>query len=641
MGCPLTRFVPLLVLLAAVAACYAQVGELGFTNWDDDQYLAERPQVRTGLSLANARWAFTATHVGNWHPLTTLSHQLDCSLFGLEPRGPHVENALLHFVVCWLLFSFWHRATGQTWRALAVALLFAVHPLHVESVAWVSERKNLLCALFWLLTMHAWLGYASHGGMFRDALVAICCALALLAKPMAVTLPVALMLVDWWPFRHASNLRTALRGKCLLLALAIAAAVMTLLAQARFGAVQTAELVPWNLRAVNAARSYGIYLWQFLWPRELSCMYPLPGGGDESFALDATWLWQGLASLAVVATFTLVLCFKRRALPAAWMGWGWYLVTLLPVIGLVQVGEQAHADRYMYLPMIGLLVAVVWTWNDWLPRWLASAAMRNGINTTLLVALSAGCIWLTRAQVPVWQDSHTLFTHALAVGRQTDAALFNLGLHEDRLGDWDDAEQFYLRSLKLNPRHTRAMNNLGGIELRRNRPAEALAWFDRAVAAGVEHPLLYINRGEALTRLERWPEAVTDLARAVKASPHDVRALHLLGRSRAAVGQLAAALDALNRAVAEGNPTPELLNDRGAVELTLGHTLAAAQDFRAALTAQPENTGILVNLAEVMTRQGNRNAATAMLEKRRDQLPNDSPQRAAIDAAIARLREAK
>ena len=395
----------------------------GFINLDDPYYVTANPQVLPGITRAGLAWAMTANVASNWHPLTLLSHMLDCQLYGLHPTGHHATSLLLHLANVLLLFAVLRGMTGAAGRSAAVAALFAVHPLHVESVAWVAERKDVLSALFWILAMGAWARYARAPSLGRYLLVFLLMALGLTAKPMVVTLPFALLLLDVWPLdRLGLGWKRLAVEKLPLLALSAASSLITLRYQET--SLVPLGVVPWRLRAANALVSYAAYLGKLFLPRHLAVFYPIQ---------PAIPAWEVAGAAVLLIAITVLAIWRARREPWLLVGWLWFLGTLVPVIGLVQVGRQAMADRYTYIPSIGLFLAVVWSLAELGRAHRAALATAAGI---VILALAA----TTRVQIGYWSDGATLFRHALAA---TDDGnyLAHIGLGKALMGekDWDGA----------------------------------------------------------------------------------------------------------------------------------------------------------------------------------------------------------
>jgi len=368
-------------LLAVTWLVFGQTLWHEFINYDDETYIYKNPRVISGLTPGGIAWAFTSSRASNWHPLTWLSHMLDCQLFGLNAGGHHFTNVALHSLAVLLLFLGLKQMSGATFRSAFVAALFAIHPLHVESVAWVAERKDVLSAVFFMLTLLCYIRYARQRGLGRYLLVTLCFALGLMAKPMLVTVPLMLLFLDYWPLnRFARESSTSLvLEKIPLFILSGASAIVTLLVQTK--AIAGLENLPWSSRINNALVSYVVYLWQLIWPVNLTVLYP-----HQSAALP---LWSGAFSLVLLVVITVSAILLRGKYPYIFTGWFWYLIMLLPVIGVIQVGAQAHADRYTYLPHIGLYLLVTWGAANLLAPLSRGREIMAGAAATILIIL--GC----------------------------------------------------------------------------------------------------------------------------------------------------------------------------------------------------------------------------------------------------------
>ncbi|TMB07957.1 MAG: tetratricopeptide repeat protein, partial [Deltaproteobacteria bacterium] len=462
------RTLPIAVLLAlATLLAYWRVVQCGYLNLDDDLYVTANPAVWGGLTLAGARWALTATHAGLWHPLTWLSHMLDVQLFGPNPAGHHATNLLLHVANVVVLLLVLVRATGALWPSAAVAALFALHPLHVESVAWVAERKDVLSGFFGLTTIWAYVRYAQRPAPGRYALVVLSLALGLMAKPMLVTLPLVLLLLDRWPLRRGMSLRLVVE-KLPLLALAAAASVMGIVAGQRADAVGSLARFPLEARLANALVSYARYLGKTLWPSRLAVFYPYPSAWPA-------WQLAGAAVLLAAVTTVAIVHMRRR--PYLLVGWLWFLGMLFPVSGVVQDGSQAMADHFTYLPLIGLFVMVAWGGQDLLARCPVPPPALKASALALLLAL--GCT--TWRQVGYWHDSTRLFTHALEVTSANWLAHNNLGDALAREGKLEEATGHFAESVRLEPSNPDAHYNLGVALHRQGRPAEATLHYREAL----------------------------------------------------------------------------------------------------------------------------------------------------------------
>ena len=507
-----------------------------FLNFDDDLYVTDKPMVQQGLTFEGVLWAFSNFEASNWHPVTWLSHMLDCTLFQLFPGGHHLINVALHALNALLLFLLLQRMTGAAWRSALVAALFAWHPLHVESVAWVAERKDMLSTLFMILTIRAYVRYAEQPGVLRYAGMLAWFALGLMSKAMLVTLPLVLLLLDYWPLgrmhwssrqdtesdaawplRLAPKLSTLFLEKIPLFGMAAAAGVVTLLAQKEGGALQSLTALPLSTRVANATTAYAAYLGKTFWPADLAIPYPLRGH----------WEIAGVIASALIlgAITVLVLLGHRRAqyLP---VGWFWYLGTLVPVIGLVQVGGQAMADRYTYVPLIGLFMALVWAAAAWSAHWRVSQV---AVATTS-VAVVLACLVSTSGQLQYWQNSVVLFQNAIRVTGDNLGAHNNLGVALSDLGRSEEAMAHYFEALRIKPNYVKAHYNLSLEYVSRGQISQAITQLYETLWLSPTEPSVHNNLGVMLAQQERYPEAVSHLTAAVKLQPDYPKAhLNLAG----------------------------------------------------------------------------------------------------------------
>jgi protein O-mannosyl-transferase len=597
-GLPAWLMAVLLVLVTM--ALYWPATRCDFVTYDDYMYVSDNPHVTSGLTLENARWAFGSDYAANWHPITWLSHMLDCQMVGLNAWGHHLSSGLLHALNAALVFALLQRMTGAAWRSLLVAALFALHPLRVESVAWVSERKDVLSGFFGLLALMAYARYAearslkskvqslkpeagtedAESGMSKPAtrnmhhatrithhvlrltpqacafylLSLFCFALGLMSKPMLVTWPCVMLLLDYWPLRRLdlSTLHTArstllrlVREKTPFFVLAVAASVVTFVVQQRGGAVAAVESLPLGARVGNALISYGRYLGKLFWPTELAVYYPHPG----HWSLGKMVLAGGL-----ILGFSVLFFMQRRRAPYLLMGWLWFLGALVPVIGLVQVGEQAMADRYSYLPLLGVLIFSVWGACELSWRWRYQVLALSGAGGAAIVL----CLALTRQQIGYWQDGETLFRHALEVTenncmahnnlgialalkgqidealRQYQAAIrlksdnaeahYNLGLALDLKGQIDEAMRQFQEALRLKPDYADAHNNFGLALERKGQTDEAIGQFQTALRLKPDHAEAHNNLGIAFYQQRRTGEAIRQFQEALRLKPDFPRA---------------------------------------------------------------------------------------------------------------------
>ena len=567
-----------LLLFLGTLALYYPALQNGFVNYDDPNYVTSNWHVQQGLTSRGVAWAFTATAEANWHPLTWLSHMLDVQSFGLGAAGHHAQSILWHALNVVLLFLLLAKATGFVGRSALVAGLFAVHPLNVESVAWVAERKTVLCTFFLLLALAAYGWYAKKPRVGRYLLVALFFALALMAKPMAITLPFMLLLVDFWPLRRfpRTSLSKLVLEKIPLLALSAASAAITLYAQRAGGAVGLIEALPLAMRVKNAIYSYLIYVEKTVWPSRLAVFYPHPEG---SLAL-----WRVIVAAAVLAVITALFWHfrERRYLLAGWL---WFLGTLIPVIGIVQVGRQAWADRYAYFPVWGLLVIAVWLLAEAAARIKLSLAAQVAIASAVLLGYSVAA----HIQMGYWRDSYSLFTHAIQAPDANPVAEGNLGSALIDMQRPELAVPHLERAIQLMPTLAAAHYNLGILLQRQNELDRALQEYQLALKYASderEAAQTHNNLGVLFKQLGRRDEAITEFTYAIALNPHEQNSLLGRGLIERDEGKLDAALHDFSQA-ARTAPSPSALYWKGRVLEDKGQLAASAEAYRGALKLSP------------------------------------------------------
>jgi tetratricopeptide (TPR) repeat protein len=581
-------------LLVLVLAVYWQVGGHSFVNYDDSEYVYENPQVQRGLSKEGVSWAFTTFHAANWHPLTWISHMTDVQLFGLDAGWHHRVNVLFHLANTALLFLVLWRMTGGLWQSAFVAALFAVHPLHVESVAWIAERKDVLSTLFWLLTMGAYLGYVRRPSIWRYLPVVAFLALGLMCKPMLVTLPFVLLLLDWWPLGRMSPegspdtpswrfsipmFSRRLREKVPLLGLSAMSCIVTYMAQARGNAVTSLENVPLGYRMSNALLSYATYLVKTVWPASLAVFYPHP---VSIHAVLPAWEIAGAVLLLCGLSFLVLRESPRR--PYLAVGWLWYLGTMVPVIGWVQVGAAALADRYTYVPLIGVFLAAGWG----IPELLGGFRFRRlalwASGCTVVVAFSAAA-WV---QVGYWRDSVSLYSRALAVTEKNWMALTGLGSAYDELGKPREAIEYYREALRVKPEYAHAWYNLGVSTGKLGRQQEAIAYYREALRIQPEYVAALHNQGLAYARLGQLRDAVDSFREALRIQPEYVGALYNLGLAYARLGELREAIVSFQDALRIQPGYAGASYNLGVAYGKLGRFREAVASFRETVRVMPE-----------------------------------------------------
>jgi protein O-mannosyl-transferase len=503
-------FIAVCVCLAVVTwVVFAQTLRYDFVNYDDPHYVYQNARISSGINFANLAWAFSHIHSENWHPLTTITHMLDCQLHGLNAGWHHFTNVLLHCLAVVLLFVTLERMTGALWRSAFVSAVFAVHPLHVESVAWIAERKDVLSAFFFMLTLVAYLYYTRSPSVGRYLTVALAVVLGLISKPMLVTLPFVLLLLDYWPLGRFEARRSNARRQVLqlvlekipLIALSAVSSMVTFLAQR--GAIGWTEQLPVSARISNALIAYVVYIGQMFWPAGLAVFYPHPE--------NRLPVWDiSLAVIVLVGITAAAFVFRKKA-PYFVTGWLWYLGMLVPVIGLVQVGWQGHADRYTYLPQIGLYIAVTWAVADLTRSWRFQR-MALGAAALVVVGVLSWRGWL---QTSYWRDSETLFTHALAVTTNNDVALNNLGIIFLDKGQLDDAISKLQAAIDLRPENAPAHDNLAKALLRKGQVTEAMVHYRKFleiepgnVEARNTLGTALIQQGKVREAIDQWQEAL-------------------------------------------------------------------------------------------------------------------------------------
>jgi len=541
-----TRTIVIYLFLAAISlVVFGQTIRYDFVNFDDDLYVYNAPAIQAGLTAQGIALAFTSQHARNWHPLATLSHMLDCQLYGLKPGGHHATNVILHIIAVLLLFRVLRQMTGAVWKSAIVAALFAVHPLHVESVAWVSERKDVLSAVFFFLMLGAYVRYARAPSMTRYLLVAVLFAAGLMSKPMLVSVPAILLFLDYWPLRRFEQPSSTTRKtkivnsgnqpctrqrlfleKIPLFVLAGGSCVATFVLQKR--ATGAIPPLPFLWRVQNAFVSYMIYVWKTLWPTHLAVFYPHPN--------NTLPIWVVILAMMLLLAITVSAIVFRNKRPYVFTGWFWYLVMLIPVIGLVQVGEQGHADRYTYLPHIGLFLLAVWFAADV----AAVRESRSRFATATAVVIILGLASAAFIQASYWRNSETLWTHALDVTSDNDFAHNNLGYLCVDQGELDKAIAHFeaaleIRSRKLDPHYAVGsafvQMNLADALARKGQPDEALVHYEEAIRLQPNYADAYYNRGNVLFTKGRIDEAMADWEKTLQIQPNDADAHTCIGNA--------------------------------------------------------------------------------------------------------------
>ncbi|HET7698403.1 MAG TPA: tetratricopeptide repeat protein [Vicinamibacterales bacterium] len=619
----------LLVYVALVVinlVIYANVGRFELVNWDDPTYITENPTVLRGLNWSTAWWALTTGHSPYWHPLTWLSHLLDVSLFGTNPGPYHVVSLILHAANTLLLFELLRRATGAPGRSAFVAAAFAAHPLHVESVAWVTERKDVLSTLFLLLTTLAYVGYVRRPSLARYTGVMALFACALMSKPMVVTLPLVLLLLDVWPLGR-TNARRLIVEKVPLLALAIATSITTVAIQARVGAMAGLDALPLSTRLGNAAIGYLAYVWKTVWPWPMAAFYPL-------FELSPLRVGAALAALLAVSYATYRV---RRQHPYVWVGWCWYVVTITPVVGFLQAGEQGIADRFTYVPMIGLAIAAAWGAPPLVNR------IRSHTRALPAAAAVLVVVWTiaARAQAAHWENSLTLWEHAARVTPRSYIAHENLGQALRERGRLHEALASYERALALAPAHSPGYvavinNSIGLVLARQGRTAEARQRFAAAVLSDRAFAEARSNLGNALAAEGHANEAIEHYREAIRLKPDSVEPRVGLGAALLRTGRAAEAAVQYRDAIALDATLAQAHNGLGGALATQGDDEGALREYREALRLDPRLPTAHHNLALLYLKRADLAQARRHLEAALSADPGYEPARRALLAIDAR-----
>jgi tetratricopeptide (TPR) repeat protein len=623
-----------LVLVLAVVVAFLPVIGLDFTNYDDPDYVTENRPVLAGLTSNSLRWAFTHSHSANWHPLTWMSHMLDCQLYGLNPAGHHFTNVLFHAANCLLLFLLLRSITGAIWPSACVAAVFALHPLRVESVAWVSERKDVLCAFFGLLSLWAYAKYVkstatqslkSDSGpkleaqnahkvlstQWYYALALIAFALGLLSKPMIVTWPFVMLILDYWPLRRfdAPRLRPQLPilkrlflEKIPFFALSAASCAVTVLVQKAAGALASA---PVGSRIVNALVCYFHYICKLVWPTRLAVLYPEVPQWPISQVLIAVHV---LAAISVLALWQI----KRR--PWLFAGWAWFLGTLVPVIGLVKVGSQSMADRYTYLTTIGLLIMLVWSLAEAvsnLPKLRTGAALAAG-------AVLLACAFATESQISFWQNTDTLFRHAIATTRNNYVAYSSLAFYYADHQEMGQAENCLRASLVINPQYYQAWNKLGSVLIDERRYDEAAVACETSLRLDSSFAPAHSTLGLALMKVGRTNEAVAQYSEALRLRPDFAPAHYNLANALAAQGDFEQAREHYSASLLsdpDSAAAADAHNNLGYILARGGSLDAAVSEFLAAIARKPGSWQAQYGLGEILARQGKLDAAATTFSR--------------------------
>jgi tetratricopeptide (TPR) repeat protein len=596
MGRNLNKNQPLLICLALTVvtiAVYYHLCTYDFVSYDDLRYVCKNSNIQTGITLKTLKWAFTSGYAGNWHPLTWLSHMLDWQLFGSNAGGHHTTNLIFHIANTLLLFLVLKKMTGMLWPSAFVAAMFALHPLHVESVAWVSERKDVLSAFFWILTMWAYACFVSRPKIWRYLLVAVFFALGLMAKPMLVTLPFVLLLLDYWPLNRLQNnhFGRLVLEKIPFFVLSAASIVVTFLIQRTWGAVATITAVPLQFRVSNALISYVKYIDKMVWPVNLAIFYPHP-------VLNASFYFAILSAVLLLAVTFLILrlAANHRYLVT---GWFWYIGTLVPVIGLVQVGSQAMADRYSYITLTGLFIIIAWGLPDLLGKWPNRKIVLWGASLMVLSALAMR----TYFQQQYWKNSITLGQHTVDVTEDNYVAHFGLSEDMHKQGRLDEAMYHCLEAVRIRPNSLEADTRMGNILQSAGRFDEAVKMYRKCLQREPNNPNMLNDTGVALGLQGKFDEAVEYLTKALKIKPDFAAAHANLGYTLSIQGNLNESVIHFDEALRLDPDFALAHYQLGQVLVRMGEINGAIVHFNRAIQIDPDFTDAKNDLNSVLAEQ--------------------------------------
>ncbi len=608
--------IALILVLVTVSLYWPATGS-EFINSDDGLYVYENHVVKRGFTVAGINWAFTSLEAANWHPITWLSHMVDVELFGMNAGGHHFTNLALHALNAVLLLFLMMRMTGARWPSVIVAALFALHPLHVESVMWVSERKDVLSTLFWILATLAYAGYARKPGAWRYLGVVILFLIGIMAKPMLVTLPFVFLLLDFWPlgrvtrgglrsFQHAgqhSSIRRLVYEKLPLFIISAVSCWVTWIAQAGSGAIKTMDLIPFSVRVTNAVISYATYLAKIVWPDPLAFHYPLHADIQ---------LGKFFFAVLLLITITLVAGLHARRFPYIITGWLWYLGTLVPVIGIVQVGTQAMADRYTYIPLTGVFFIIAWGWLDLTAKRRIPLKL---LSVVLAIGWLSGLSFVTRHQIHYWKDSISLLGHTLEVTTGNYGAHSNLGLALSAAGRQDEAIEHFHRALEINPRFVQAINNLGQAYEKKGNRTAAVEQYLEAIRIDPKFADSRYNLGNIFAQRGLTRKAEKQYRLALQIRPADPEILNNLGNVLAATGEYAEAVRLYRRALGSIPDAIKIKNNLGVTLFRQGQLEAARNIFKEIVARYPGHADAYYSIGYICEKQGHLAKAGRYYEK--------------------------
>lgn len=595
-----------LFLVISILAVYWQVRNYPFVNYDDRSYVTQNQYVQDGLTLKSIAWCFTTVRSSNWHPLTWLSHMLDCQLYGMNPGQHHLTNVLFHILNTLLLFLVLKKMTGDFWQSSFVAALFALHPLHVESVAWVAERKDVLSTFFWIMTLWSYTRYVERSGFDRYLLVLLFFILGLMAKPMLVTLPFVLLLLDYWPLKRFQFEKSGygnkseqgrfplslILEKIPLFVLSSASSVATYLVQNISGAVSPLDALPFKVRIANAMVSYASYIGKMIWPHNLSVFYPYP---------KDILLWKIAGASFLLVAITVVVFMMAKTKPYFVVGWLWYIGTLVPVIGLVQVGMQAMADRYTYVPLIGIFITIAWGTPDLVSKWRYKRIGLAAITTVVLTILMI----TSRLQIRYWSNSTTLFEHAINVTVDNSVAHVNIGEALAEHGNTEAAVRHFYEALRIKPDLVAPLLNIGVTLREKGKIDEAINHFLKVLLFKPDCVEAYSELADTLKKKGDFVGAVKYYLEAIRIKPDQAKLYNNLGAILAYQNKGKEAVGYFYKALQIDPTYAGAYYNLGKVFVNEGKIEDAILNYRKALSVNKDITQVLYHLSWILASHEN------------------------------------
>ena len=597
------------ILVAVTLLCFWQVTSFDFVNFDDHFYLYENKIVQRGLTFDNIIWAFTTFEQSNWHPVTWISLMVDCQISGLNPALHHTVNLILHILNTLLLFFILQRCTSSSWQSFIVALLFAVHPLHVESVAWIAERKDVLSTFWGFMALAAYVFYTERTTTRRLLISVFFFALGLMSKPMLVSLPLIFLLFDYWPLKRFPTVKLNpgnfyspfIKEKIPFFALSAASCIITIIAQYEANTLIKLAETPMGLRVANAFVSYAEYLFKTLWPFNLAVLYPYP---------DHIPLWLSVPAFVLILCISVISVRKASQYPYLFVGWCWYLLTLVPVIGFVKVGYQSMADRYTYIPLIGIFMIFSWSIPDLLKNRLHRYAM-PAIACLLALTLCP----LTWKQTGYWKNSISLYEHALSVTEKNYVLLYNLGVARFHNGEISKALDLMSRSVEINRYYPESLVFIGYILSRQEKYREAIPYFQSALSVKPNFENAQTRLGICYLKLNQLDEAEIRFREALKSNPHDRHANLYLANLLISKGQAEEARACWQRILVKDPYSKEANLNMGNLAVAKGDAESAIGYFRNATRAEGDSPEARYNLGIMYAQKGDLNEAALQLGK--------------------------